>query len=55
MSGKSGKRITAKKPAGSTRTSALADGASGRVGKTKAASERNVDNATRKRVSGGGA
>ena len=48
MSGKSGHRVTGKKPEGSTRTSAKTDGAFGKEGVDQLRSERelNRDNAT---------
>ena len=51
MSGKMGKRLTGKKPSGSTRTDAKTDGAFGKeqIGQLGAEVERNVDRAVAKK------
>jgi len=56
MAGKMGKRITGKKPAGSTRTSAKATGAFGKEGddRVKEGTELNRDKATAKTRKAGG-
>ena len=55
MAGKMGKRITGKKPTGSTRTSAKGTGTFGKEGddRVKAGAELNRDKATKTRKAGG--